>query len=158
RPSRRIELTELGTEYEYPVAWSHDGSRLLFTAWDVLDDEAAVDLFVLNEDGTEVRIGTDATAFGGGSFSPDGSEVVYAAGKAVVVVDGQGGERGVLYKGRPHDISQPAPAWSPDGSTIAYLTSFLGSHPSIMTMHPDGSEPTRLVELQYALGQSRSKY
>jgi TolB protein len=37
------------------------------------------------------------------------------------------------------------PAWSPDGSRIAFTTSRFGNQPEIALMNPDGSGVTRVV-------------
>lgn len=97
-PADRVRLTSTPGS---PQAWSPDGSKLLVTR-----DEG---LFVLNSDGTETRL----AAAEGGSFSPDGTAVVFAAtldcwwpsecgaedddpSSAIYVVDVEGGSPRVL--------------------------------------------------------------
>ncbi|MGI8706728.1 MAG: TolB family protein [Actinomycetota bacterium] len=70
-PADRVLLSSTpGT----PIAWSRDGSKLL-----VMRDVPPTGLFVVNSDGAETRL-TDANGSMGdsGSFSPDGTAVVYA--------------------------------------------------------------------------------
>jgi hypothetical protein len=72
--SDRIQLSERPGE---PLAWSSDGSKLLFRSLIHSDD-----LFVLNADGTEISL-TDARhpITGGLSpFSPDGGQIAYFEG------------------------------------------------------------------------------
>jgi hypothetical protein len=53
-----------------PIAWSHDGSRLLLTS-------TLGDLFVLNADGSQTQVAHGDASGWEGSFSPDGTRVVY---------------------------------------------------------------------------------
>jgi hypothetical protein len=112
-PSDRVRL---GSTPGTPIAWSRDGSKLLVVR-DVPPPDPSVtlstDLFVVNSDGTETRL-TDANgSIDGGSFSPDGTAVVYAVtpecwwrsgcgaeggnlSSAIYVVDAEGGSPQVL--------------------------------------------------------------
>ena len=77
-PSDRIQLSERPGE---PVAWSSDGSKLLIRREvpnATRDHGIDFDLFVLNADGTETRLTWSPASGRTGSFTPDGSEVVYA--------------------------------------------------------------------------------
>jgi YD repeat-containing protein len=77
-PSDRIQLSERPGE---PIAWSSDGSKLLIRREvpDATRDPGTdFDLFVLNADGTETRLTWNPASGRTGSFTPDGSKVVYA--------------------------------------------------------------------------------
>jgi Tol biopolymer transport system component len=125
----------------WPVAWSSDGSKLLILR---LNSERSVgrnffgsNLFVLNADGTETRLTNGDDWIGGGSFSPDGSQVVYATSRGakpprIVVVGAAGGTPQVLLTGN-HPY---APTFSPDGSKIAY---FGGERLRVMSADGSGS-------------------
>ena len=82
-----------------PIGWSSDGTKLLIrreSPNQVRGGVGEMDLVVFDADGTETRL-TNAQAFvTGGSFSPDGSEVVYATtfspkGSAIYAVNSDGG-------------------------------------------------------------------
>ena len=132
-----------------PRAWSPDGSKLLILRKSV--DAGSRDrsdlLVVLNADGTETRL-ADAPAhvwITGGSFSRDGTEVVYAETgderSAIFVVDAEGGaprrlrSAGGLY----------APTFSPDGNQIAYFEGAFDHDHSLRLMNADGSGDRELV-------------
>jgi len=148
-PTRRIALTEPGQWLEAPLAWASDGSRLLFSRRPS-DGDAPADLFVLDRDGTEVRVATDAEPFGGASFSPRGTQVVYVGvDKSIFVVDAAGGEARLLVAGDPTDKWYPRPAWSPDGTTIAYAT--YEDRTVLWLMDADGTSARPIFDVAEAL-------
>ncbi len=91
RPSRCADPAEPGEGD--PVAWSSDGSKLLISRQRVVRDQQedgvhrARNLFVLNADGSETRLTEGDHWIERGSFSPDGTKVVYSeqgrAGRSV---------------------------------------------------------------------------
>ena len=103
----RIELSERPGE---PVAWSSDGSKLLILRlhnWgSAVENRGGGSLHVLNSDGTEtllVQRGLSPWTTGG-SFTPDGSKVIYGANfreegwrPGIYVVDADGGSPRLLY-------------------------------------------------------------
>jgi Tol biopolymer transport system component len=126
--------TDTSYTLDVSASWSPDASRLLFTRITVTqtDTGETVDTALL----TVPVAGGDATALVGGEdgytadWSPDGRRIVFAALPAataeeprpdsgpltIVNADGSGG-RTVL-----DGATGLMPAWSPDGSTIAYAT------------------------------------
>ena len=151
-PNSQIQLsTRNGT----PLAWSSDGSRLLIMRTHKIPHHSGSNLFVLNADGTETRLTEGDAWISGGSFSPDGSKVVYAilpGGETpgIFVVDAAGGTPLLLLPGG--DLQ--APTFSPDGSKIAYLAccrSFDGDYRlRVMNADGSGSRDLSLDTLNYA--------
>ncbi len=157
-PANRIVLGP--SNGRLPVAWSRDGRRLLLVAC-----ASACDLYVMNADGSEVRLTNGAAAgWDKGSFSRDGTKVVYVGfdSKALFgpsglyTVDVRGGARRLIAASNngssAGDSSLADPAWSPDGSRIAYADyrnqasqSFGGDE--IWTMNSDGTGQRRLVSV-----------
>lgn len=153
RPAIRQQLSTHGGE---PLAWSSDGSKLLVLRVSGQGATADGSLSVLNADGSETLL-IDAGAGHGlqGSFSPDGSKVVYAktvfdgsAPDGIYLVDAAGGTpRRILTAGRRwysafgHRARSLLlwPTFSPDGSQIAYIDG-MGDHSnSLRVMNADGS-------------------
>src|SRR4051812_13364366 len=152
RPQRRIWLSGAGRE---PVAWSSDGTKLLIRPTSRGRIEG---LYVLEADATERRLtaGGDPT---GGSFSPDGSEIVYADGV---------GERTAIYAqqlggGVPRLILRSTrrvsfrdghtalafvyqPALSPDGMRIAYFDGMSDHSHNLWVASADGSERRMVLD------------
>jgi Tol biopolymer transport system component len=138
-PNVRIQLSDRPGK---PLAWSSDGSKLL-----IWREPGA--LFVLNADGTETQLVTNRSVnvgvIGpivryiqpGGSFSPDGSEVAFAAGGSIYAVDADGGTPRLLRRSIGNAVVNPM--FSPDGTKIAYFE-FRGlpSH-TLRVMNADGS-------------------
>jgi Tol biopolymer transport system component len=145
---RLIRVTrELGD----PIAWSSDGSKLLIRR---RSPDGSAGLSVLEADGTETRLtdgaGGDPT---GGSFSPDGSEVVYGAGpwerSAIYAVRSDGGAPRLILRSTrrvsfPDGHSAPAfayqPALSTDGTRIAYFDGMYDHSHNLWVANADGTE------------------
>jgi len=164
-PGNRIQLsTQRGT----PLAWSGDGSSLLIQSYEPPKSSVPPRLFVLNADGTETTLATsDAWCSGssycgsGGSFSPDGAQVIYAAPSeddwrsSIYAVDAQGGSARVLLSGDRRCCPSNGesnrswlsnPTYSPDGTQIAYFDHLLDSGSQLRVMNADGTDVRVLLE------------
>ena len=142
-PDARIRLSDRPGE---PLAWSSDGSKLLISRGHDREGPASSwsALLVLNADGTETQVVTNNPKAGGGrlgwiadgSFSPDGSQVVFATYErdfpqtsaervdGIYTVDADGGTpQLILAAGSSSDVF--GPTFSPDGTQIAYLELYL---------------------------------
>jgi WD40-like Beta Propeller Repeat len=137
-----------------PIAWSSDGTKLLLRPGP--EDPfglpctvpcSTVGLLVLHSEGsrtTLVRVTTGRVPLPTwGSFSPDGTEVVYGAGRSAgpYIIDADGGEPRLLGGDRCHvevngvvvdtcGEGTDAAAWSPDGSKILWLDFIEGGGPT----------------------------
>jgi hypothetical protein len=75
-------------------------------------------------------------------WSPDGRQLVYGGGDDVWLANADGSNQHMLARG---GLWPPTPAWSPDGTMIAWVDDFspCGGNsddaPGICTIHPDGS-------------------
>jgi Tol biopolymer transport system component len=162
RPDDPNSQIQLSSEEGTPLAWSSDGSKLLVLRL-ASDPQAPHPLIVLNADGTETYLTTiDVNTHGGfptgGSFSPDGSQVIYSERSSIYVVDSQGGTPKRLFTtGRrwspscgcffPHPWTFN-PTYSPDGTQIAYADGIGDNSHQLRVMNADGSGSRVLVDEQ----------
>ena len=152
QPGDPGDQIQLSSERGEPTAWSPDGSKLLVLREVPRGDDAFPhrDLYVLDADGTSTRL-TDANgSITGGSFSPDGAEVVYGvwrrSGNAIYVVDVDSGTSRLVTD----DVVIPyEPAFSPDGSQIAYFDGNGDWGNSLRVMSADGSHVRVLTGADY---------
>jgi TolB protein len=107
-----------GLEHDRPLAWSPDGSRLLF--WK--HSKVGWDVWVTDADGKNQKNLT-ATRSGGcrsPRWSPDGRTIAFLRddpeGLYLMDTDGKN-QRRISRRGHRDE----APAWSPDGRRIAYV-------------------------------------
>ena len=134
-----------------PIAWSRDGSHLLVVERrNAGTAPQASDLYVMNADGSQKRLTTDGNS-GEGSFSPDGAKVVFSrVDDGLYVVDVKGGAPQLVTKSHLA-WWLGSPAWSPDGSRIAYQVYQEGgpggSTNEIWSVNPDGTGQRQLVNL-----------
>ena len=172
-PNRRIRLSPTGRD---PIAWSSDGTKLLIrrTSPDqaVGPDESpdrAVGLSVLEADGSETPLTAHADTTGG-SFSPDGSQVVYAEGpwerSAIYTVSSDGGAPRLILRSTrrvsfPDGHSALAfayqPALSPDGTRIAYFDGMYDHSHNLWVANADGTKRRAILDDEFsAAGHMRA--
>jgi TolB protein len=135
--------------------WSPDGSRILFTRW-WIDAKNAThrELFTVNANGGGLK---QVTTWGQNAdsyvsepdYAPDGSKIVYvrssfATGDHVYVANENGSGATALTSGTGGNVN---PAWSPDGTRIAYEQYTPGKTYSsqIMAMNANGSGKTAIT-------------
>jgi len=157
--SDRVQLRET---VAVPLDWSNDGTKLLIKEPNT--EQGWLRLVTLNADGTETTVLPNAgRAWSGASLSPDGSQVAYArlepsadeSGGAGIYVIGTHG-------GRPHLVQEAGrrqwysrrwlptllldPAFSPDGTKIAYIDGMGDWGNGLRVMDADGSNVRVLLD------------
>ena len=138
------------------LAWSLDGTEIVYAA----NGLESVDL-----DSGEITELADARNVDSIAWSPDGSRIVVddfrGERNQIIVLNRDGSDQRVLVdQGAPQGPS--APAWSPDGTSIAYVTTpgkVVGNQGhfsfEVWVIGADGSDATRLFHGDCCIGDWR---
>jgi Tol biopolymer transport system component len=136
-------------------AWSPDGTRIAFTS-----TRGNAEIYVMKADGSEVRRLTDHPAEDySPTWSPDGTRIAFSrfADQSdsddviqfaeIMVMNADGSGVGQLTARSNEQFLYGAPAWSRDGSRIAFREwpDWEPSTGSILVMNSDGTDPRDIV-------------
>lgn len=154
----QTQLTGGGTVIDDDPVYSPDGSKIAFTRSRGFKSEVCV----MNADGTNVVTVIASEDFGHSrnpSWSPDGAKLVFTSnlsgeGKTEIwVANANGG--GLVRLTTSIELRQSSqgpifssdtdPAWSPDGSRIAFSSNRDGADNELYVMNADGTNPLRLT-------------
>ena len=150
----RVKVASI--EQVLDVAWAPDGRRIaiLGSGGNTVNDRARSRLFTVRPDGTDLRLltviqGQEADLRGRLSWSPDSKRIAYSGPAAgggqaadIFVMSADGREVTALTHSAADDY---APAWSPDGRSIAFVSGPPGGPSAVLVMGADGAEP-RVVD------------
>lgn len=141
-------LTQMAGVETEPV-WSPDGAKIAFAGTETTG--AALDIFVINVDGTGLTNLTADLAFTyehAPAWSPDGQMLAFASLNLLghshlytMRADGTG--RVMLTSAAAESADHPT--WSPDGSKLAFARWYPGSGSDVVIMERQGRTETRLA-------------
>jgi len=125
--TNKVERATKTPHYAYDGAYSPDGKKLVFNRVDTARSpwfRGPSELFILDIDsGKQSRLTKTGQWNVHQSFSPDGSQVVFASRQSngdyqIALIDSDGGEIKLITN---PDRMEFAPSYSPDGKYIAFL-------------------------------------
>ncbi|MBN1891132.1 MAG: PD40 domain-containing protein [Thermoflexales bacterium] len=143
-----IDLSSHATD-DWEPCWSPDGKTIYFHSERKGDRQG--EIYAMDADGTNVRQLTDlgGGVMGGIDVSPDGRRLAFYRDSDIYVVNTDGTGQANLTDDKARDYF---PAWSPDGSKIAFesdrspeKSSSGAAQSDIYVMDADGSNATRLT-------------
>ena len=122
--------------------WSPDGARIAFHS----DRAGALDVYTMAADGTDVRrVTVEPSAEYGATWSPDATRLAFTSDRdgrsEIYVAQTDGSDVGRLTTSGGGD-----PAWSPDGSRIAFGSRAADDGVEVYTMTADGTDLRRLTD------------
>ena len=125
-----------GSASDQTPSLSHDGSRIAFARL-MRRQQPNSDIYIMASDGTDVmQLTSDKTQESFPAWSPDGRRIVFQAGTHDVpptptdqsarlyVINADGSASAPLTG---NDAGETTPSWSPDGTRIAFSSSFFGN-------------------------------
>lgn len=152
--SQQTNLTS-HPESDYSPAWAPDGSMIAF-ATDRDPDSGGNDIYLMRVDGS----GLMRLTAGGGideypTWSPDGTQIAYACTGGRVLTEGVGDFEICVMDADGSNPSQLTdapgisdyPAWSPDGASIAFMTT-RGGWPTLPDYVPPAYEKGKFGEYE----------
>jgi Tol biopolymer transport system component len=166
--SNQTRLTETEAWNEEP-AWSPDGTKIAFSS----DRDGDMEIYVMNSDGSQQTNLTNKHYWSPSrypdvhypagdsspSWSPDSTKITFVsfrlhdggAGDAIYIMNADGSNQTCLLEPPAGGGFNRSPAWSPDGSKIAFsggrvrFTAGRDGDIDIWVINADGSSPTRLT-------------
>ena len=141
------------------ITWSADGSRLaVYSELEPKGEEQfppAGRLFVMDADGSNIRVLAEGVFLPGFDWSPDGSRITFAEQyrnhSRIWIAPADGSAASIVessaFRFANDDSAWGLPAWSPEGSQVA----FSGEPNRAFVIDADGSgEPEHIDDLTYA--------
>lgn len=132
-------LTTTG-HLESEPAWSPDGKKIAFARYPSSNNNASR-IFVVNADGSDLRMLSSRPYEHSPTWSPDGRRIAFVRTAELYIMRPDG--RGVLRMTR-NSWLDAGPAWSPDGRKIAFASDRSGAY-EIWMMDADGTRSRRLT-------------
>jgi hypothetical protein len=123
-------------------SWSPDGSQIAFVSNRDAGEEGGQAIYVMNADGSGVRQLTFNHWSNSPDWSHDGSQITYSSDDDIFIIHADGSGQPVNLTNSPEKDDQPA--WSPDGSKIAWISGGQDNQ-NLFVMNSDGTNQQKLT-------------
>ncbi len=143
--TNRTQLTDASVVggQSFDPEFSPNGSQIVFHS--TRPSDGAIQIWVMDADGSNPVQLTSTGSNGYASWSPDGNRIVFASNRdgnfEIYVMDSDGGNQARLTNAAGSDFD---PAFSPDGMRIVHDTNRNGAY-DIYVMDDDGANPVQLT-------------
>lgn len=124
-------------------AISADGSQIAFVSNRNAGEEGGQFIYVINADGSGLRQLTFNHWSNSPDWSQDGSQITYAGDDDIFIINADGSGEPINLTG--DEVRDVRPAWSPDGSKIAWSTGSDGNW-NLFVMDVDGSNKIQITD------------
>ena len=150
--SNPVNLTD-DPAHDFSPTWSPDGTKIAFVREDLTSNNTPGDIWVMDANGsTAVNLTNDPARYLTPVWSPDGTKIAFVRGAfepgtdfhgpiEIWVMDASGSNAVNLTNDAAADAS---PAWSPDGTRIAFATDRDGNA-EVYVIGADGSNRVNLT-------------
>lgn len=127
---------------DFSPAISADGSQIAFVSNRDAGEEGGQFIYVMNADGSDVRKLTFNHWSDSPDWSHDGSQITYAGDDDIFIINADGSGEPINLTN--DEVKDTLPAWSPDGTKIAWSSGGDGQW-NLFIMDADGSNKKQLT-------------
>lgn len=140
--SNQVNLTN-DPDDDFNPAWSPDGSQIAFVSTRPNEVSSKQAIYIMDANGGNVFQLTTNFYSDWPDWSHDGKQITYTGDEDIYVIKADGSGQPVNLTNSPETDAQPA--WSPDGSKIAWLSGN-GQNSNVFVMNADGSNILKLTD------------
>jgi WD40 repeat protein len=146
--SEQKRLTNINTGDACAPVWSHDGKKLVFHAFALVNPRRNPEIWVMEVDGSNQKRLTDHGL--DPAWSPDDRHIAFASKRdGIFQIYAMNSDGSNLRRLTKHNAEDSNPAWAPDGGAIAFVSATGDDRRGLFIMAPDGSQLHGIAHSKY---------